>query len=152
MAEPPASIKWKLPSTTEYEIFESPFRIDALKFSDEGSYECLLDNGIWPPAKRQVKIKGKANSPPKISKPSVRRIDLSEGDDIHLNCHCEMCKPLHMLMWNHENNKKENHFHDSPDIKDDPKANIIDYSWNIKNVSLENGGIYTCIMNVKKIP
>lgn len=148
IALPPAQIKWKLPSATEFKIVDGPLIIDAMQFSDEGLYECMLDNGIEPVAMRQVKIIGDANSSPNISKPSVKQLNVFEGDDIILYCHCEMCQPLTLLMWNHENHMHENRTNDSNvGIKMYDNANIIDYPWSFKNISVENSGIYTCIMH-----
>lgn len=147
-ALPQAQIKWKLPSATELQIFESPFQIETFKFTDEGLYECMLDNGIEPAAIRKIKIRGVANGPPKISKPNIKQIKVSEGDDIDLNCHCEMCESRNVeklfLMWSHENNNHKNVNNDLSKIIINDSANIIDYPWSIKNVTLENSGIYTC--------
>lgn len=148
-ALPPAEIKWKLPSATELKMFESPLQIETFKFTDEGLYECIFDNGIEPAAIRKIKVRGLANGPPKISKSSIKQIKVSEGDDIDLNCHCEMCESQDVdkliLMWNSENNKQEKNVNnDLSKIKIHDLVNIIDYPLSIKNVTVENSGIYTC--------
>ncbi|XP_055324358.1 hemicentin-1-like [Sitodiplosis mosellana] len=144
-ALPPAQTKWKLPSATEFKILEGPLHIEALSFSDEGQYECLLDNGVEPVATRTVKVRGEANGPPNILKPSIKQLNVSEGDDIVLNCHCEMCDPLNTIFWTPETNEDETNIND--DIGEENElANIIDFSRTIKNISLENSGKHTCFI------
>lgn len=55
-ALPPAQAKWRKPFDTQFEIVEGPMRIVEFDSSDEGIYECVLDNGIPPAAIRQVKL------------------------------------------------------------------------------------------------
>lgn len=133
---------------TDFKTYHSPLQIESFRFSDEGLYECNLDNGIEPIAIRKVVLRGEANSPPNISKPTIKHLNLSEGDDVNLICHCEMCDPLHMLMWSFESNHDTSQTNNSTkDIGSDTFNNIIDYPWKFKNVSMENNGTYTCTMN-----
>lgn len=57
-AIPPAISKWKLPNATNFEIIAIPLQIQKFDSSDEGLYECVLDNGIEPAAVRHVEIRG----------------------------------------------------------------------------------------------
>ncbi|XP_031619928.1 hemicentin-1-like [Contarinia nasturtii] len=135
---PQAQIKWKFPNANTFETFdESPLQIESFEFLDEGVYECNLDNGIEPIAIRKVTLKGLANGPPNISKTNIKQLNVSEGDDINLTCHCEMCEPLQMLLWNRIENLTQ-------EIISDDSANIIDYTWYIKNISKEESGTYEC--------
>lgn len=137
-ALPSPQIKWKVPHATMFETFVNPLQIESFQFSDEGVYECNLDNGIEPIAVRKVTLKGQANSPPNISKIAINQLNVTEGDDINLICHCEMCEPLQMLTWNQKDNSTQMHSDDS--------INRIDFTLNIKNISIDDNGTYTCQM------
>lgn len=147
-AIPPAQTKWKLPSAKEFKLLGNPLIIEALSFSDEGLYECMLDNGIGV-ANRTFTVIGQANRPPNISKPSIKQLNVTEGDDIELVCHCEMCKDEKIqLGWKHKNNidieYNPNDQFISSNIID---SNIIDYSLNIKNATADNSGVYNCTIS-----
>lgn len=133
--------------STEFQIFEIPFRLDSFKFTDEGLYECEHSNDIEPAGIRNVIVRGEANSLPNISKPSIKNVILFEGDDINLVCHCEMCEPLEVLLWSHENQNHQNETNSvSEAITSDEYTNRIDYQWKIENITVNNSGIYTCYM------
>lgn len=147
-AEPPAQTKWKKPSAKEFEFLGNPLVIEKLSFSDEGLYECILDNGIGV-ANRMFRVIGQANKPPNITKPSVKQLNVAEGDDIELVCHCEMCSDgTIQLGWKHKNNigieyNPIDQFISS-NIND---SNVIDYSLNIKNATADKSGIYDCTIS-----
>lgn len=145
-AIPPAQTKWKLPSAKEF--LGNPLKIEALSFSDEGLYECMLDNGIGV-ANRTFKVIGQANKPPNISKPSIKQLNVAEGDDIELVCHCERCKDEKIqLGWKHKNNIDIEHNPNDQFISSNiTDRNIIDYSLNIKNATADNSGIYNCTIS-----
>lgn len=147
IALPKAQIKWKLPTAMEFQTIETTLRLESFKFSDEGLYECEHSNDIEPPAIRKVRVRGEANNWPNISKPDTKYINVCEGDDVNLLCHCEMCEPLEVLMWIHENQNHQNETNNSiEDIKSDELTNQIDYPWKIENVSVNSSGTYTCYM------
>lgn len=55
---PPAQAKWMKPFDTQFETVVGLLIIVEFDNSDEGIYECVLDNGIEPAAIRQVKLRG----------------------------------------------------------------------------------------------
>lgn len=56
---PPVQSKWKLPNGTEMDKSNLPLQIFDFETSDEGMYECVLDNGIEPAAVRRVTLRPK---------------------------------------------------------------------------------------------
>lgn len=144
-AFPPPTTKWQFPSDTNFQILESPLKIASFQFTDEGYYTCELDNGIKPPAQRKILVRGVTIAAPNITKPTVDYVNISEGDNITLICHCEMCDPLDSLLWVFENDQHELTANGSPDdVISDIEHNIIDYHWKLESVSVNNSGTYTC--------
>lgn len=147
-ALPPAKTKWQLPSAENVQIIESPLKIPSFQFTDEGYYICELDNGIEPPAQRTILVRGETIAAPNITKPTVKYVNISEGNNITLLCHCEMCDPLDKLLWVFENDQHELTAHGSlEDVISSNEHNIIDYQWKVENVSVNNSGTYTCQLN-----
>lgn len=147
VASPLAQVKWKFPMDTEFNIFETPLQIQSFKFSDEGLYECELSNGVEPAALRRVTLRGEAKNAPNISKPGIKYLNITEGDNLNLMCHCEMCEPLQDFMWLHEYSDGKNETNLSmSDYNSDKFSNRIDYSLKIESVSVEDSGKYTCYL------
>lgn len=144
-ANPPATVKWQIPDSNESQVFNTPFTIPSFQASNEGTYLCILDNGIEPKAMRQIHIHGQSNAKPNVSKPKLKHISLLEGDNVTLNCQCDLCEPLTSFMWLHE--KPELYTNNSTDIITNNKRVI--YPWILKNVLVNESGFYTCLMENK---
>lgn len=143
-AVPAAQTKWKLPSSDEFKIFDGPLEIPSVNATNEGYYICELDNGIERPVQRKVLVRVDATEPPVIFKPNFKSINISEGDDITLVCHCEMCEPLETLMWTFEDNNHTIHESKSNDIQSDRFSNKLDFFWKKTHVKANDSGTYTC--------
>lgn len=144
-AYPMATAQWDKPLETEFKFFGSPLTISSFKPSDEGEYICELRNGVEPNAKRRIRVRGQANDKPNILKPTTDSVSVSQGDDLTINCQCELCQPLDTMMWIQEDDQQNWYEHTSmKNIISDEQGNRMNYELALKQVSPSKNGVYTC--------
>lgn len=138
-------VKWMKPFEDGFKTNGSSLTISSFQPLDGGEYICRLENGIEPSAERRIRAWGLANDKPNILKPNIGSVRISEGDDITLNCQCELCELLESSLWVQENDQYEiSQNNDTEFIAGDEQVNRVNYRWILKNVSSSNNGIYTC--------
>lgn len=148
-SEPISNIQWKFrqKNVGESVIYEqNPFPLKNFSAKDEGLYICEAKNDI-DSIERLIKVKGLATSKPEIINKYSKSIVASVGDDLKLKCHCEMCEPITEFMWIYENvQTMQSNSLIGEHIKGN-WSNHADVSLNLPNVTLNNNGIYKCIMS-----
>lgn len=141
-AFPSVTANWSTPLSNGFEISGSPLKIPSFKWMNQGDYICILDNGVKPAAIRKITLFA-ADKSPNLLKPNWTEVHLFEGDDIIMDCICERCEYPANLWWFYENNS-------NPLNAINITANLTRYQQlkriEIRNVSVNDGGLYKCQM------
>lgn len=143
--KPKVEITWKFQSI-QNDTFETlastPFPIVNFSKHNEGLYTCVLSNGIGNAVKRLIKTRIIANSAPNIFKADAKTVYVNIGDDLLLNCRCDMCEPL-IGFWIHVNNQNTISSKVG-NLKINDWLNRVDFSLHLINISNDDSGLYTC--------
>lgn len=143
---PPVVIQWNFKSNPNapYEKLSSELSsINNFQSVHEGFYACHVSNGIGKSISRQIFVRGTANESPKIQKPHHKNVIVSVGDDLVLNCRCELCAPIVEHRWTHNGQNKSGSLHNSN------WTNHVNYSLKINSISPSESGLYICDLKNK---
>lgn len=147
-SEPISNIHWKFRQKNEgnFVIYDqNPFPLKNFSAEHEGLYICIAKNDINS-IERLIKVKGSATRKPEIINNYSKSIVASVADDLKLNCHCEMCEPITEFMWIHENVETRQSISLFGKHMKGNWSNQADLSLTLTNLTLNNTGIYKCIM------
>lgn len=140
-----AMAKWQKPFSNKFEPIGSPLIISELHPNHFGEYICQLENGIEPNAIRSIHILPRANEQPKLFKPSITTLTITEGTNITLRCQCERCLDgSEEMVWIHKIDQNVIRSNPSEKLDADDLTNFISYSWKLINVSSNDSGVYIC--------
>lgn len=147
-SEPISNIQWKFRQKNEGKFLiydQNPFPLKNFSDEHEGLYICEAKNDI-DSIERLIKVKGLATRKPEIINNYSKSIVASVEDDLKLKCRCKMCEPITEFMWIHENvETKQSISLIGKHVKGN-WSNQADLSLNLTNLTLNNTGIYKCIM------
>lgn len=143
--KPKVYVIWKFQSI-QNDTFETlastPFPIANFSKRHEGLYTCVLSNGIGNAVKRLIKTRIIANSAPNIFKADAKIVSVNIGDDLLLNCRCDMCEPL-IGFWIYVN-RQNTTSSKIGNLKINDWLNRVDFSLHLINISNDDSGFYTC--------
>lgn len=147
-SEPISNIQWKFRQKNKGKVVvyeHNPFPLRNFTDEHEGLYICEAKNEI-DSIERQIKVKGLATHKPEIINSYSKSIVASVGDDLKLKCRCEMCEPITEFMWIRENVETGQTISLIGEYRKGNWPNQADLLLTLNNLTLNNAGIYKCIM------
>lgn len=146
--EPPVSIEWyflpKFNESMKQLLDKNYFPIVHFRQTDEGIYLCEIRSEIGEPIKRTIKVRGLANKAPDIQRADVKKVFVTIGNDLMLNCRCDMCKPLTQTYWFHNSGNYTNLI--NAELQTNSLENQVDLPLKLANLTEADQGNYICHM------